>query len=190
MDQGKRPATHDGEGDIIISITEDECQGEIEGNGEAWLARKMTTTNGFNVKAFKTTMAYTWRVKWGIEIRDVGKNLSGSRKKEIRRGFYRGTLELWQKVGGAERNETREEVDLSQSLFWIRGYNVPIGFRTQKVATMIEGALGEFVEWDGREESWLGLFICIKVMIDISKPLRKGLQLKLGGKKPRRLRVK
>lgn len=81
-------------------------------------------------------------------------------------------------------------MDLSQSLFWIRGYNVPIGFRTQKVATMIEGALGEFVEWDGREESWLGLFICIKVMIDISKPLRKGLQLKLGGKKPRRLRVK
>ncbi|KAG4909927.1 hypothetical protein JHK87_056043 [Glycine soja] len=56
---GKRPTTHDGEGDIIISITEDECQGEIEGNGEAWLARKVTTTNGFNVKAFKTTMAYT-----------------------------------------------------------------------------------------------------------------------------------
>lgn len=51
--------------------------------------------------------------------------------------------------------ETLEEVDLYWSPFWIRVYDVSIGFKSQKIVTIIGGASREFVEWDSREESWL-----------------------------------
>lgn len=36
---------------------------------------KLLTTNSYNVRAFKTTMANVWKAKGELEIKDVDRNL-------------------------------------------------------------------------------------------------------------------
>ena len=68
--------------------------------------------------------------------------------------------------------ETLEEVDLSWSPFWIRVYDVSIGFKSQKIVTIIGGASREFVEWDSREESGNGMPTQIRTAITFDSDVR------------------
>lgn len=69
--------------------------------------------------------------------------------------------------------QTPKEVDLSNSPFWVKVYDVPIGFRTKAIARRIGGASGNYLTWDSNEVNRLWCFLKIRIAIDISKPLKR-----------------
>jgi len=61
-------------------------------------------------------------------------------------------------------------------------HDLPIGARTEKVAKFIRNLVGTYAKWDGGGEICFGRRMCIKVSIDVRKPPRKGMMVKLGDK--------
>ena len=69
-----------------------------------------------------------------------------------------------------------------KAAFWIRVIDLPFVARTRVVGEMIGGALGKCLEARmGREGRSNGDSFQLKVLIDISKPLRQGVILNVEG---------
>lgn len=86
-----RPCTE--EEDWLLQFPVEGYLEEEEGSSEAWLVGKLLTQGSFNSKAFMSTMTQIWKVRKGMEIREVGKNmftfcfLERRDKDQILRGY-------------------------------------------------------------------------------------------------------
>ena len=58
--------------------------------------------------------------------------------------------------------------------FWIRLYDIPPFFMTINTANSVGALFGEVIEVDDREIIMGGRFIMVRVIMDITKPLRRG----------------
>ncbi|XWS46796.1 hypothetical protein CRYUN_Cryun14cG0099000 [Craigia yunnanensis] len=75
------------------------------------------------------------------------------------------------------------QIPLFLSEFWIQEYNLPCGFMSKKVGKEIEKFIGVCIEADANNfgDIWRN-FMCIRVTIDVRKPLKKRMRIKkLGG---------
>ncbi|KAH1081471.1 hypothetical protein J1N35_021232 [Gossypium stocksii] len=70
------------------------------------------------------------------------------------------------------------DYDFSLVPFWIRFYNVPLGWMKGLAALMLGGAVGEVmaIDWRDRECGW-GEYIRVRVWLDITKPLRRVVKM-------------
>ena len=94
----------------------------------------MLSDNVINPRDFKTTMVNLRKVKLGVEIRDVAKNLFSFRffRHKDRDLILKGAPWNFDKklivLKKLRKYESPEEVDLSRSPFWVRLNELPIGF--------------------------------------------------------------
>ncbi|KAL5769877.1 hypothetical protein ACOSP7_014031 [Xanthoceras sorbifolium] len=65
------------------------------------------------------------------------------------------------------------------SEFWIHMYNIPLACMNCKVARLIAEELGTIVEFPIDSKDLWGKFLRIKVSIDITKPLKRGIRMRL-----------
>ncbi|KAL5756857.1 hypothetical protein ACOSQ2_021603 [Xanthoceras sorbifolium] len=65
------------------------------------------------------------------------------------------------------------------SEFWIHIYNIPLACMNCKVARLIAEEVGTIVDFPIDSKDLWGKFLRIKVSIDITKPLKRGIRLRL-----------
>ncbi|KAL5794688.1 hypothetical protein ACOSP7_003282 [Xanthoceras sorbifolium] len=71
------------------------------------------------------------------------------------------------------------ELKFKYSEFWIHIYNIPLACMNCKVARLIAEEVGTIVDFPIDSKDLWGKFLRIKVRIDITKPLKRGIRLRL-----------
>ncbi|XP_057418031.1 uncharacterized protein LOC130712211 [Lotus japonicus] len=167
--------------------------GEDEGSSRTadfWLVGKVVAQNSFNVRAFKTTIAQVWKVKQGVEIREVGRNLFTFRFFDERDRSWVLKQGPWNfdrflvAVQILDPQENPTEVVLDRIPFWVRVHELPLALRTESVARSIGDSLGGFISWDRNEDNRLGPFLRLRSWVKITCPLRRGTIIARQGRNP------
>ncbi|XP_021725131.1 uncharacterized protein LOC110692445 [Chenopodium quinoa] len=160
------------------------------------LVEKLCTVKPFNVDAMKKTLANVWRLNDDIVIKMLDTNLfifqfsSEDDKQQVVDGmpwFFDDKLLLLGEING---NEQPSEITINRNPMWVRLIDVPFNKRSHGVLKEIGDSLGGFLELDKSDPLSLGKFVRIKVMVDVHKPLRRGLFLATGGSKPKWIDIK
>ncbi|XP_057444409.1 uncharacterized protein LOC130736614 [Lotus japonicus] len=150
---------------------------------ETTVVGKVWTTENYNVKAFKNTILGIWKTRHAVEVVDLGKNLysfrfSSTRDRDlILKGqpwTFDGLVIALQKVSG---DEQPSEIRPHTSPFWVRIYDLPLKYRTEEAVTQIGKSLGEVMEFDKSAECVAGKYMRVRVILDLTKPLRRGTQI-------------
>ncbi|XP_058777199.1 uncharacterized protein LOC131651559 [Vicia villosa] len=189
MDKWKSVSFSKEEEEGITAEVEEVCEGEIF---QRTLAGRLWTDNSFNSKAFTNTMVGAWKLKNPIEVQELNKNLFLFRfatrrdlENILKNGpwsFDRNLLVLSRITG----EEQHPDLNMHYGTFWVRIYELPLMLRSEAMAKKLGGILGEFEELDTKEAHRNGIFLRIKVTIDLKKSLKRGTVVKL---KEKNLRV-
>lgn len=147
------------------------------------LLGRLLTERSFNVDAFKRTTTTVWAPSNGLVIRVLSPNLFAFQFfhwRDMRKVLdgrpwcFDNMLVLLKEADG---DEPPDQVILNQSPFWIRLKNLPFNMRSDDVIKLLIGNMGDIIEI---EEDVLGFgrYRRVKVMLDISKPLRRYRKLR------------
>ncbi|XP_042952219.1 uncharacterized protein LOC122289299 [Carya illinoinensis] len=143
-----------------------------------------------NREAFKTTMSKVWKCKSWIQFSEVGTNkflIEFNHKQDLQQvisgrpwSFDRWLVCLQPFEGHRSINE----VLFHTEVFWVQVFNMPFASMTQEVGTQIAEHLGRVltVQTDERGIGW-GKCMRMRVEVDISKALQRGIFLTFEGKK-------
>jgi 14-3-3 protein epsilon len=88
-------------------------------------------------------------------------------------------------------DEDPREVPLFNVPFWIQVHNLPGGYMSQKTGKSIRDYIGEFLEYDDKNDSlsWRK-YMRIRVLIDVRKPLKRQKKIKKQGADSRMVQFK
>ncbi|XP_021722367.1 uncharacterized protein LOC110689843 [Chenopodium quinoa] len=150
------------------------------------LIGKMLTGRPFNFEAMKKTLTSIWRLHNHVAIRMIETNLfvfqffSIEDKERILEGcpwsFDNQILCLKE----IHPDEQPSDIQFTHTPFWVRLLDVPFGKRNSSFAYDIGECLGGYLDYDSVDYLGWDEFMRIKVMIDIRKPLRRGVRLATG----------
>lgn len=142
------------------------------------LVGRLLTDRSFNVEAFKRTITTVWAPSHGLVIRVLKPNLFAFQffhwrdmKKVLdgRPWCFDNMLIILKEVDG---DEQPDQVSLIYSPFWIRLKNLPFNMRSDEVVRALIGNLGEIIDIE-KDVLGFGRYRRVKVMLDITKPLRR-----------------
>lgn len=147
------------------------------------LIGRLLTERSYNVDAFKRTITSVWAPVHGLVIRVLSPNIYAfqffhwrdmTKVLEGRPWCFDNMLILLKEADG---DEQPEQVILQHSPFWVRIKNLPFNSRSDEVVRALIGNMGEILEI---EEDVLGFgkYRRAKVMLDVSKPLRRYRKIK------------
>lgn len=133
----------------------------------------------------KEIIALVWRPKCGFEITimRIGVFLFWFFHyldvQRIRKGepwsFGKHLLIL----GIIKEGVNRATIPLFSIPFWIQIHTIPLVFMSQEVGLSIGNYTGKFLEYDVKNNSnLLCSFMCIRVLLDVRKPLNKSKKVK------------
>lgn len=155
---------------------------------------KIHTKESSNVmKEFKTTIAQALKTNKGVEIRNLERNLLAFRflsvndKEAVIKGCPRNFDRRLIVLNDLMRNQNPNKVDLSRTQLWVPVYEIPLGFCTKEIEETIRNTLGSFIKWDQLEEYRVGKSMRVRILMDITKPLRRGMMMKIGVKEAREI---
>lgn len=147
------------------------------------LLTSRTTTPGIIKNAFNNA----WRTNMGLSVESLGKNLylikfDSRRDKEailfLGPGFDKSLLAL----EIPKTNVKLSQMSFERVSFWIQFLDIPLGFQNRFMARKLGNTLGTFIEVDCDKDSFCwGEHFRIKVLIDITKPLQRGILIEPGG---------
>ncbi|GAB2238051.1 hypothetical protein Droror1_Dr00015953 [Drosera rotundifolia] len=171
-----------------VEVIEDDEVGDTDVKG--WLlACRVLTDKKFNLKAFIRAMEVAWSLSRRIVVNPVGENVfvidfshKGDRGYVLKNGpwSFDGHAIILVEFDGDARVE---DIAFDRLPIWIRVFNLPINKMNMRVAIVIGDKVGRFVEADvddnGRK---IGRYLRIRVELDVTKPLRRGVVLKFGDK--------
>lgn len=179
-----------------LKLTEEEDKvfgGELEvETASSWeqlsltLVGKLLTTRPYNVEAMKRMLIAIWRLNDNVSIRMIDTNLfvfqfyCDADKDRVIDGSpwsFSDHLLLLKDIQG---DEQPSEVTFNQSPFWLCLADVPFGKRNASFAYEVGEDLGGFIEFDDSDPLGWEEFMRIKVMIDITKPLRRVIKVATG----------
>ncbi|XP_021749726.1 uncharacterized protein LOC110715454 [Chenopodium quinoa] len=150
------------------------------------LVGKLLTSKPFNVEAMKRTLISIWKLHDNVSIKMLEPNLfvsqfySEADREMVLDGcpwFFDGKLIVIREINGEEQPS---EVFFHHAPMWVRLVDVPFSKRNKKTLIEIGDFLGTFLEIDDTDPLGWGEFVRMKVMIDVGKPLRRGLFLVVG----------
>ncbi|KAL5847373.1 hypothetical protein ACOSQ3_010897 [Xanthoceras sorbifolium] len=133
------------------------------------------------------TIKKIWRTQQSVDVEVVRDNIfvfqfrnQQDRKRVLAGGpwcFNGGLLVLEEPLDAS--NITRMRFNKDE--FWIQIHNIPIFCMNREVDSFLGAQLGELCEIDlGATGDCLGKYLRVRVRIDISKALRRGLHLDMG----------
>lgn len=73
------------------------------------------------------------------------------------------------------------EFILNHSPFWVRLYNLPFGYRSNEIIKAISASIGEVLEVEDDDYAELEPFRRVKVMIDVTKPIKRFQRIRIKG---------
>ncbi|KAK6125828.1 hypothetical protein DH2020_040424 [Rehmannia glutinosa] len=133
------------------------------------------------------TMKKSWKPRKGFTAREWGKNLflfsfADTRDRDWvlknQPWHFEGFLFAIKPISGTEQPST---LNITESSFWIRVYDLPVACMNEKTIQLIAKQVGSFEAWDPSPDSLFGKSARCKVAIDITKPLVRGITIKLKG---------
>lgn len=76
--------------------------------------------------------------------------------------------------------EVPESVSLNMEDFWVQIHSLLVGLRSEAILSTMGNFIGSLVKTDGRNfYGSMYSFFRIRVAIDVTKPMQKGMQLKV-----------
>lgn len=183
MSGSKSFAEKGAEGDILSLA---EIGGITPKNSTCCLVGKVLSTKSFNAFGFLEAMKKAMRPSKGFIAREVGQNLftfqfhSDSDLKDVLNRepwLFDKNLLLLKEL---EMGEQPSQVRLDSTALWMRVYDLPAGARSNQAVTAIAKLSGEVLEIDQNSMVGITRHIRVKVRVNISQPLKKGMSLDLG----------
>ncbi|KAL5823861.1 hypothetical protein ACOSQ4_021761 [Xanthoceras sorbifolium] len=138
-----------------------------------------------NQEAFRGTIEQIWGTVGRVEIEMIGDNVFVFHFQSLEdkamvwsRGpwhFDKNLIVLEKPVGPGAISQ----LQFKFSEFWIHIYNIPLACMNCKVARLIAEEVGTIVDFPIDSKDLWGKFLRIKVSIDITKPLKRGIRMRL-----------
>ncbi|KAL2920989.1 hypothetical protein RDABS01_012480 [Bienertia sinuspersici] len=150
------------------------------------MVSKLLTDRPFNFEAMKRTLGAVWRLQNDMAVRMIESNLFifkfasiADKERVVQRcpWFFDNQLLLMKEVKGEEQIA---EIRFEKSPCWIRVYDVPFAKRNKRVAMEIGKFMGGLIEYDDKDPLSLKRYMRMKVLVDVRKPLRRGLEVATG----------
>lgn len=170
------------EGILVIEGAEKQTQSTYV------LVGRFLTEKNINFNAMKNVLASLWRLREGMEVHDLG----GQRysfvfyhvldmKKVIEGGpwTFEQNLLVYHKLNA---NEDPHIVQLNKMDIWVQVYDLPKGLFSKTIFMNIGNFVGNFVNSDtaNMKGGWK-MYACVRVTMDINKPLRRKMKIKMAG---------
>lgn len=80
-------------------------------------------------------------------------------------------------------NNQPSRMKFGHAPFWVRLYDLPAGGNNRESGLILGSRLGKFIDIDEGTVEVFGKFLRLCVMIDITKQLRRGIMIVMGGRK-------
>lgn len=150
------------------------------------LVGKLSTQKPFNVEAMKRTLLSIWRLRENVAIRMVTTNLFTFQffceddKDRVLGGClwsFDSKILLLKEIKGEDQPS---DVTFSHSPFWIQLEDVPFRKRNLSFAYDLVEKIGSFLDFDNSDPLGWSEFMRVKVLVDITKPPRKGATIRTG----------
>ncbi|KAL8520178.1 hypothetical protein ACS0TY_010918 [Phlomoides rotata] len=143
-------------------------------------SQKQFNSFGF-LEAMKRAMAPTR----GFEAREIGNNLFSfqfNSEDDMRAVLAREPWHFDKSVVMLQelnRGSQPSTITLTHAAFWVRIYDLPMAARTPGSINLIAGKIGGMVEIDQSSIKGFGRSVRVKIKIDLTKPLLKGIHLEI-----------
>lgn len=133
------------------------------------------------------TMKKSWNPSKGLEYSAVGDNLFLFKfndivdKRKVMAGCpwaFDGSLLV---VSDYIGNIQLSKVKLDHCSFWVRVYNLPLGWMNRKTADFIGNKLGTYEGLDAKGGLSVGKFLRIRVKLNLNNPLKSLMKLLIEG---------
>ncbi|KAH9663933.1 CCHC-type domain-containing protein [Citrus sinensis] len=148
------------------------------------LIGKVLHTREVSIEGLKLAMSRVWKISREVKIEKLGDNVfmfkfgSEVDKRSILVGgpwhFDRALIVLVEPVGIGDIKKQ----SFSQVSFWVQIHDVPIMCMSKEMATQLGAVIGKVEEVDTDDAGeCLGPFLRLRISVDISKPLKKIIEL-------------
>lgn len=168
----------------VLEVDENTVAAERTRVGNCLVGRVLTSRS-VNREAFRSSMARLWGLDQDteIQIESLEKNRFvfhfpnvQTKRRILLDGpwHFNRALIVFEEPGLEElRNLQFKFVD-----FWVQIHNVPVACMSERMGMMIGKMIGDVRELDGGATgSCLGKFLCVRVKVDVSKPLMKVINI-------------
>lgn len=172
------------EEDRVIGGEEDDEREGVDNRIALSLVGKLHSNKPFHPGALRRTMNAIWKTMEGCDIRSLDSNLfifqffNLKDKERVLEGrpwsFDNHLLILEETTGDVQPSK----ISFSSSLFWIRVYDIPLNKRIEATAKGIGETMGKFLQFH-IDDPW-DRAMRVKVEVDVSKPLLRGIRIATG----------
>ncbi|XP_048496311.1 uncharacterized protein LOC125495591 [Beta vulgaris subsp. vulgaris] len=159
------------------------------------LVGRVLTVRSYNFEALKRTLNQIWAISNGALFRSIENgffvvqfaNLRDKTKVLNGRPWtFDQNLILLSEIEGELQPSN---MSLTLCPFWLRIYNLPMAYRTEKHIKMIANSMGEVLEYDSDGILW-DKSARIRVLLDVTKPLRRIQRISLKKGEPVMVEIK
>jgi hypothetical protein len=160
-----------------------------EGGGKVQVVGKLFAEKPGRADGIAQTLGKIWCPIKGIKCKELGNNFflitflqSGGKRRALEEGpwDFGGDLFL---VKEYEGSSSLEDLEFHTTPCWVRVMKLPLGLMNKATGLAIGESLGTFLEVETEEdEVAIGLFLRVKVLLDIHKPLQRGVIMELNEK--------
>lgn len=150
------------------------------------LVGKLQTEKSANSFAIMDVMKKAWRAKKGLDAREWTHNLFLFRFTDQAEMTWVIKNQPWHFEGHLftirplKEKEQPSKIQISEAQLWVRVYDAPVDYMTATYAKAMAKKLGALVAFDPSLD-FFGKYIRMKVEMNISKPLKRGLAVVVGG---------
>ncbi|XP_019186010.1 PREDICTED: uncharacterized protein LOC109180754 [Ipomoea nil] len=166
---------------------EDEPTGGIDHTSvqQTWsVVGRLLTDRNFKSEMMKRVLVSAWRPLMGIEVADVHPNLflftffdEADRRRVLEEGpwAYENATLICQSLVG---DEHPTQVILNSVDLWVQVFDLPIGYRTEKVLEKVGDFVGVYLRVDDRNftRPW-ATFYRVRVRHDVAMPLKQRMKM-------------
>jgi hypothetical protein len=178
---------------LTLEDDDDEVEVEIEATPEReleinlalCLVGRFLTNRPIRLQWMKVAMGGVWSPVRGVTIKQAETGIFVFQfhhhldlKKVLKGGpwFYNKHMLI---LGSMAEASVPSQVPLYTVPFWVQVHNIPVGSMSEKNGKQIAASLGEFLEYDEKNNSnFWRKYMRIRVMLDVRKPLRQTRRMK------------
>lgn len=152
------------------------------------LVGKLLSDKAVNSYAIMDVMKRAWKAKKGMDAREWTNNLFLFKFEDPTEMNWVIKNQPWHFEGHLftirqlRDKEQPSSISINEAHLWVRIYDAPTSCMAKAYARAMAKKLGKLVDFDPNHD-FFGKYIRIKVKIDITKPLKRGLLVVVGGVK-------
>ncbi|TXG57799.1 hypothetical protein EZV62_015628 [Acer yangbiense] len=173
------------EDEMVHEIAEEDIQDGAE-DVDKCLVGRVLSGKKVNRDAFKGLIEQIWSPFGQVEVELVGENtfmFYFINKEDRNRVWLRGPWHFGNSLIVLEKPEGSGNISklgFNRADIWVQIHDIPIMCMNRRTTRWLAEQIGEVVEIPSESRECWGKYIRVKVKIDITKPLKQWLKLKLG----------